>query len=63
MRAMFSSICAWPNGWANTRDTGDLRRNRAHYDVIVRNYDCLFDSEATMKGVGEKSSVTNHSAQ
>ena len=23
------------NGWANTRDTGDMRRHRAHYDVAV----------------------------
>ena len=30
---MFTLICAWTNGWANTRDTGDLRRHRAHYDV------------------------------
>ena len=59
MRAMFFSICAWPNGWANTRDAGDLRRNRAHYDVIVRNYDCLFASEATKKGDGRKVWVKN----
>ena len=32
---MFSLICAWTNGWANTRDTGNLRRHCAHYDVIV----------------------------
>ena len=32
---MFSLICAWINGWANNREAGDLRRNRAHYDVIV----------------------------
>ena len=23
------------NGWVNNRDAGDLRRYRAHYDVIV----------------------------
>ena len=23
------------NGWVNTREAGDLRRYRAHYDVIV----------------------------
>ena len=23
------------NGWANNRDAGDLRRHRAHYDIIV----------------------------
>ena len=32
---MFSLICAWTNSWASTRDCGDLRRHRAHYDVIV----------------------------
>ena len=32
---MFSLISAWINGWVNNRDAGDLRRNRAHYDVIV----------------------------
>ena len=25
----------WVNGWVNTREAGDLRRHRAHYDVIV----------------------------
>ena len=28
-------ICAWINGWVNNREAGDLRRNRAHYDVVV----------------------------
>ena len=32
---MFSLICAWINGWVNNRKGGDLRRHRAHYDVIV----------------------------
>ena len=32
---MFSLICAWSNSWANNGDTGDLRRHRAHYDVIL----------------------------
>ena len=32
---MFSLICAWTNGWVNNRNAGDLRRHRAHYDVIV----------------------------
>ena len=27
--------CAWTNGRANNRHTGDLRWNRAHYDVIL----------------------------
>ena len=33
---MFSLICAWLNGWVNYGDAGDLRRHRAHYDVVVR---------------------------
>ena len=32
---MFSLICAWTNGWARNRGTGDLRRYRAHYDVTM----------------------------
>ena len=32
---MFSFICAWINGWVNNREVGELRRHRAHYDVIV----------------------------
>ena len=32
---MFSLIGAWANGWTINRDAGDLRRNRAHYDVTV----------------------------
>ena len=30
----FSLICAGTNGCANNRDAGDLRRHRAHYDVV-----------------------------
>ena len=32
---VFPLICAWTNGWASSRDAGDLRRHRAHYDVTV----------------------------
>ena len=32
---MFSLICVWINGWVNNHEAGDLRRYRAHYDVIV----------------------------
>ena len=35
---IFSLICAWINGWVNTREAGDLRRHRAHYDLIVNLY-------------------------
>ena len=30
-----SLICARINGWVNNGEAGDLRRHRAHYDVIV----------------------------
>ena len=32
---MFSFFCAWINGWVNNRETGDLRRHCAYYDVTV----------------------------
>ena len=32
---MFTLICARVNGWVNDREAGNLRRYRAHYDVIV----------------------------
>ena len=35
---MFTLICARINGWVNNREAGDLRRYRAHYDVIVMNF-------------------------
>ena len=31
-----SLIGVWINGWGNNREAGDLRRNRAHCDVIVK---------------------------
>ena len=34
---LFTLICAWTNSWVNNRDTGDLNRHRAHYDVTVIN--------------------------
>ena len=35
---MFSLICAWINRWVHNREPGDLRRHRAHYDVVVMHY-------------------------
>ena len=32
---MFSLIFVWINGCVNNREAGDLKCNRAHYDVIV----------------------------
>ena len=39
---MFSLICARINGWVNNRDTGDLRRQRGHFAVIVMRSCCVF---------------------
>ena len=36
---MFTLICARINGWVNNREAGDLRRHRAHSDVIVMRQD------------------------
>ena len=38
---VFSVICAWMDAWVNKRAAGDLRRHRAHYDVIVMKFICL----------------------
>ena len=32
---LFSLIGTWINGWVNNCEAGDLRRHRAHYDVII----------------------------
>ena len=32
---VFSLICVRINSWVNNREAGDMRRHRAHYDVIV----------------------------
>ena len=37
---VFSLIYVWINGWVNNGEAGDLRRYRAHYDVIIM--DILF---------------------
>ena len=34
---MFSVICVYIDGRVNNREAGNLRRHRAHYDVIVMN--------------------------
>ena len=32
---MFSLICAWINGWVNSREAGDLKHHHVHYDVTL----------------------------
>ena len=46
---VFFDLCL-DNGWVNNREAGDLRRHRAHYDVIVMK-DTFFKSVA-IKGLG-----------
>ena len=38
---LFSLICTWINGWVNDQDAGNLRRNRAPYEVTVMNKDSI----------------------
>ena len=45
---MFSLISAWKNGWANNRDTGDLRRHHAHYNVTVMKIQFQFDRNSNL---------------
>ena len=35
LSSMLSLICVWINDWVNNHEACDLRRHRAHYDVIV----------------------------
>ena len=46
---MFSLICVLINGWVNNGEAGDLRRNRAHYDVTVMIGSVDKTSEITVK--------------
>ena len=36
-------ICAWINGWINNREAGDLRRHRAHYNVILMKHSIIYE--------------------
>ena len=45
---MFALICVWINSWVNNSEAGNLRRYRAHYDVIVmaaENYTLWYEYE------------------
>ena len=35
---MFSLICAWIHSWVNNGEAGDLRRHRAHYDIVMETW-------------------------
>ena len=51
---MLTLICTRIIGWVNNREAGDLRRNRAHYDVIVmsQHIRCWWPGEARIQGIG-----------
>ena len=36
---VFFFICVWINDWVNNGEAGDLRRYRAHYNVMVMQYE------------------------
>ena len=65
---MFSLIFVWINGWVNNREASDLRRYRAHYDVIVmknaktvRNARCvLTTTEFSGKNLNAMSKLKPH---
>ena len=52
---MFSMICARINGWVNNGEAGDLRRNRAHYDVTV-----MRRSKNHTPGTGDSLNIQTH---
>ena len=46
-------VCAWINAWVNNREAGDLRRHRAHYDVIVMKKNVRKNRQSTKNhGIG-----------
>ena len=53
---MFTLICTRINGWVNNREAGDLRRYRAHYDVIV-----MIKNLASLEGLKSNRRVVSYS--
>ena len=51
---MVSLICAYINCWVNNREAGDLRRHRAHYDVIVMKLALSTRQDITCRTDGQK---------
>ena len=58
---MFSQICAWISGWVNNREAGDLRRHRAHYDVIVMQQIITLPTGACITSLSVYSNACVHS--
>ena len=42
-RHQMETSAPWINGWVNNREAGDLRRHRAHDDIIVMNTKIILD--------------------
>ena len=58
---MFCLICAWINARVNNRGAGDLRRHRAHYDVIGMTIQALSSlKRRRLTGMGHKTSGDRH---
>ena len=56
---MFTLICARINGWVNNREAVDLRRHRAHCDVIVM--DSIFaEVRLTANNSASLQAMTSH---
>ena len=55
---MFSFICAWINGWVNNGESGDLRRHRARYDVIIMSHKIPHKSSLAIVNVLQKTDWT-----
>ena len=56
---MFSLICAWVNGWVNNREVDDLRRHRAHYNVIVMMTENTINQKRFIRNIAKTSSTFN----
>ena len=52
-------ICTWINVWVNNLEAGDLRRNRAHDDVIVIICDDSAHARNTGSGLTQVGIPTN----
>ena len=61
---MFSLIYVWINGSVSTREAGDWRRYRAHYDVIVMSFNMhpcavMLSDQALSEGNSHSSILAN----
>ena len=60
---IFSSICAWIEGWVNNHEAGDLRCHRTHYDVTVMLWQpFMIISRVTGTMIGMETCCCGHAA-